>query len=269
MLHKQHLGVILLASGVAAGQTFEAASVKPSEAATPRYTMKGGPGSSDPGRIAYTNVMLRAVLLTAYDVKNYQLTVPDWMNTLRYDIAANVPESTTKEQFQAMLRNLLAARFKMEVHRETRELPIYGLLPAKGGLKIRASAPGEAPADFEPATAHGEGKDGFPIVNLRSPGVVIETKNGQARATAKDVTMERLADFLTTQAGRPVFDMTTAAGTYSFALYFTPSGPNAADGTEPSLFGALQEQLGLRLEARKGPVEMLVVDRAEKVPAEN
>ena len=269
MLYKQHIAWFILSAGLAAGQTFEAASVKPSDLGTGRYTMQGGPGSSDPGRIVYTNVMLRAVMLAAYPVKNYQLVLPDWMNTLRYDIAANVPAGATKEQFQAMLQNLLAARFKMEVHRETRELPIYGLLPAKGGLKINSAAAEEASGDLQPATVRGEGKDGFPVVTMRSPGVVIETRNGQARATAKDVTMSRFADFLSTQVGRPVFDTTGVGGTYSFNVYFTPAGPNSGDGTEPSIFGALQEQLGLRLEARKGPVEMLVVDRAEKVPAEN
>jgi uncharacterized protein (TIGR03435 family) len=114
-----------------------------------------------------------------------------------------------------------------------------------------------------------EGKDGFPALSLRAPGLVIETKGGRARMTAKEVPMTKLADLLSGQVGRPVVDMTGLAGNYSFVVYFTPEGPNSADGSEPSIFGALQEQLGLRLEARKGPVELLVIDHAEKVPTEN
>src|SRR5205823_1653898 len=103
--------------------TFEVASVKPARPDSGRYTMKGGPGTADPSRITYTNIMLRAILLSAYELKNYQISGPDWLDTLRFDITAKVPEGATKEQFQAMLRNLLETRFKMGVHRESKELP--------------------------------------------------------------------------------------------------------------------------------------------------
>jgi len=225
MLHKQHV-LLLLAASAAFPQVFEVASVKPSQAGGGRYAMSGGPGTSDPGRISYTNTMLRAILLRAYDVKSYQISGPDWLDTLRYDITAKVPDSATREQFQAMLQNLLATRFHMAVHREPKELPIYALLVAKNGPRIKPaaddSAPAGKPADFQlPVVRPGEGRDGFPVVSLRAPGLVIETKDGRARITAKDSPLSKLADFLSSRLGRPVIDMTGLAGNYSFERVFT------------------------------------------------
>ena len=254
--------------------TFEAASVKPSAAQTGRYTMRGGPGTSDPGRIAYTNIMLRAVLLNAWDVKNYQLSGPDWIDTLRFDITAVLPPDATREQLQAMLRNLLETRFRMSLHREEKVLPVYALLTAKNGPKIRplaeaAATPAE-PGEAQIATVkQAEGRDGFPVLSMPSPGLIVETKNASARITGKAVSMSKFADMLSSRIGRPVLDATGLTGNFTFQLYFTPDGPNAADGTEPNIFSAVQEQLGLRLEARKAPVELLVIDHAAKVPAEN
>ena len=277
-----HIGLLtIVASGVASSQTattdelrFEVASVKPARSVSGRFTMNGGPGTSDPVRITYTNIMLRRILLSAYEVKNYQISGPGWLDTLRFDITAKVPDGTTKDQFQLMLQNLLITRFKMTVHRESKELPIYALLGAKNGPKIRATAEdgassGKPSEDQLAMIQSAEGKDGFPALSLRAPGLVIETKGGRARVTAKEVPMTKLADLLSGQLGRAVVDMTGLAGNYSFVVYFTPEGPNSADGSEPSIFGALQKQLGLRLEARKGPVELLVIDHAEKVPTEN
>jgi uncharacterized protein (TIGR03435 family) len=276
MLHKQHLICLLLALGpsLSQAQTFEAASVKPAQPGGGRYTMRGGPGTSDPGRITYTNVMLRAVMLVAYDVKNWQLSVPDWFDTFRYDIAATLPAATTKEQFQAMLCDLLETRFQIRTHRETKDQPIYALVTAKNGSKIKPTAedgstPAELTDDRIARVQRGEGRDGFPVVNMPSSGLIVETRDGRARITAKAVPLSKFADMLVSRVGRPVFDRTGLAGNYSFELYFTPEGPNADDSAEPSIFRALQEQLGLRLEARRGPVELLVVDHAEKVPTGN
>src|SRR5690349_9144323 len=114
MLQKQHFVFwVLFSAGTLYGQSFEVASVKAVPNGTGRFTMSGGPGTNDPGRIAYMNIPLRRVLLAAYDLPNYQIAGPDWLNTLRYDISASLPAGTTKEQFQAMLRDLLAKRFQM------------------------------------------------------------------------------------------------------------------------------------------------------------
>jgi uncharacterized protein (TIGR03435 family) len=152
MLQKQHasLAAAMAMTAVAAfGQpAFEVASVKSAGPGGGRFTLTGGPGTPDPGRIVYTNIPLRRVLLEAYDIANSRLSGPDWLDTLRYDITAKIPEGTTKKQFQEMLRNLLAARFQMVVRREVKELPVYSLLPAKGGVKIKPIEPatGDTPA---------------------------------------------------------------------------------------------------------------------------
>ena len=250
---------------------FEVASVKPSSSASGRFTLNGGPGTSDPGRIGYTNITLRRILPIAYEVRDYQISGPDWLDVLRFDIAAKLPDGTTKEQFQSMLRNLLALRFGMIVHRESKELPIFALLVAKNGPKLKAvvAATGE-PAEEQLATIRpAEGNDGFPRLSLPAPGLVIETRNGRARVTAREVPLTKFADLLSGQLGRPVVDMTDLNGNYSFVLYFAPEGPNASDGPDPGIFSAVQEQLGLRLEARKAPVDLVVIDHAEKVPTGN
>ncbi len=274
MLFKQHtlLGVLLFAAGAAAcAQEFDVASVKPSALQTGRFTMTGGPGTSDPGRINYTNIPLRRVLLNAYDLSNYQITGPDWLDSQRFDIAATIPAGATKPQFQAMLRNLLAARFQMTVHRESRELAVYVLIPAKTGPKLTALGIGpaaESPENQVASVKSDSGKDGFPVLSMPGPGLIIETRNGRARITAKETSLAKFADMLTTQLGRPVLDRTQLTGNFSFELYFTPE--NSTDvGSEPSLSGAVREQLGLRLEARKAPVELLIIDHVEKVPTGN
>ena len=247
---------------------FEVASVKAAPSTGGRFTMSGGPGTADPGRITYSNVPLRLVLLKAYDVRNYQLTGPGWLNTLRFDITAKIPEGVGQEQLQAMLRSLVETRFQMTLHRESKELPVYALLVAKRGSRLKPAAPQST--DDQIATAlPGEGPDGFPKLLMPSSGIVIVTKNGAARITANATPMTKFADFLSGRTGRPVMDQTNLAGIYSFVLYFTPEGANANDSSEPDLFAALQEQLGLRLDARRALVELLVIDHVEKIPTGN
>jgi uncharacterized protein (TIGR03435 family) len=247
---------------------FEAASVKAAPSAGGRFSMSGGPGTADPARIAYSNIPLRIVMLNAYDVRNYQLIGPDWLNTLRFDITAKVPEDISRDQFRAMLRNLLETRFRITLHRESREMPIYALQIAKRGSRLKPVT--AQSTDEEIATAlPADGPDGFPKLRMPSSGIVIETKNGAARITGNQTTMLKFADFLSSRTGRPVMDQTDLAGNYSFVVYFTPEGAGAGDSGEPDLFAALQEQLGLRLQPLKAPVELLVIDHAEKIPTEN
>src|SRR5690348_11913722 len=138
-------------------QSFDTASVRPSSSTSPLFNFK-----EDPGRITYTNVPLRRALLSAYDLKNYQLSGPDWLNTLRYDIAANVPARATKEQVRSMLQNLLVSRFQMSMRRETRELPIYTMVVAKNGPKIK-SVGGAQPEEQIATVKQQQGKDGLPV----------------------------------------------------------------------------------------------------------
>jgi uncharacterized protein (TIGR03435 family) len=155
----------------------------------------------------------------------------------------------------------------MTVHRESKELPIYALLVAKNGPKIKPVSTDNPGEEELAGMKANEGKDGFPVLSLQAPALIVETRSGRGRVTAKEVPIAKLADVLTGEAGRPVFDRTGLAGNYSFMLYFAPE--NSGDTSEPSIFAALQEQIGLRLEARKGPVELLVIDHAERVPTEN
>ena len=99
--------------------------------------MRGGPGSPDPGQITYSNVSLKQVLTNAYGIKSYQISGPKWLDSERFDIVAKIAMGSTKEQFQMMLQNLLAERFKLAVHHETKELPIYALVVGKGGPKLK------------------------------------------------------------------------------------------------------------------------------------
>jgi uncharacterized protein (TIGR03435 family) len=252
-------------------QSFDAASVRPGPPAnTGRFTMTGGPGTSDPIFLRYANVPLKRVLMTAYDMKYWQISGPDWLNTLRFDITARVPEGATREQSLAMMRNLLTERFEMTVHRETKDLPIYALLVDKNGAKLKAA---KGPAGDENTVAtvkKNEGKDGFPVLTPGAMGIVVETRNGRARISGFHSDLAKLADFLSNQLGRPVFDQTRIAGVFDFEVYYRPENAPVDDaGPYPGIFDALREQLGLRLDARKGAVEMLVIDHIEKVPAGN
>jgi uncharacterized protein (TIGR03435 family) len=174
-MDRSSASLIFLTLVVGNSQTFEVASVKPSTQTTGRITMKGGPGTSDPTRIAYSNIMLKRLLIGAYDVRSDQIVGPDWLDIQRFDIAATLPEGATREQFQAMLRNLLETRFRMTIHRETKELPIYALIPLKKGTKLRADSDSPVtPTEEHLAVIQSkDGRDGFPALKITSPGLVI------------------------------------------------------------------------------------------------
>ena len=290
--------------------TFEVASVKPAAPITGnaiRVMMRGGPGTPDPGQITYTNVTVKNVLMNAYGVKGFQISGPGWLDSERYDIVAKLPRGATKAEFMAMLQNLLAERFKLTLHREKKDLPMYVLVVGKNGPKLKESvddaAPkeGDVPKSDGPAAAMGKiaiGKDGFPVLPPGSGGrgaTAMMLMNGNARMTANRQSMAGLAEMLSGQLDLPVVDMTGLTGNYDFTLYFAPEGlvgmrlpgglpppPPPGEGgpgmpmasapdaqSNPSLFAALQEQLGLKLEQRKGPVDLLVIDHLEKAPVEN
>ncbi|MGD0868828.1 MAG: TIGR03435 family protein [Bryobacteraceae bacterium] len=271
----------ILACSAALGQTvgghpsFEVASVKPL-AEFPRmvpggpeirYGCFGGPGSSAPGRFWCNATSLRQLVVSAYHLKPYQLTLPAWMGLTYYDIAARIPAGSTAEQFRFMQQNLLAERFKMTVHFDKKEVPVYELKVAKGGPKCKETT-------TEPPS---EDRDVI--------GEYLE-EGGRVRHTAKQ-TMEELAAYLTIRLRQPVFDATGLTATYDIVLNFVqePSdrglpwgaaassdggvGPASDPAGGPTLIGAVQSQLGLKLEAKKGTIDVLVIDHAEKVPTEN
>jgi uncharacterized protein (TIGR03435 family) len=295
--------VFCLAALGRAQPAFEVAVVKPAGPPTGwtmRAGIEGGPGTGEPGRITYSHLSLKTVLWMAYNVTNLQISGPAWLDSERYDILAKVPQGASKEQVAVMLQNLLADRFQLVLHHEERILPVYVLLIGNKGSKLKPSEEKPAKDDSSPTPAGGSqspssarpakpnfDKYGFPELQPGLKGRTMMLKiSGNERLTAHEVSMERLAtDWLTSEVGRVVVDMTGLKGYYDFTLTFSPENNtrpfgipgdtgnpvgNAPDRVAPpSIFAALQDQLGLKLESRKMPVDVLVVDKANKVPTEN
>jgi uncharacterized protein (TIGR03435 family) len=183
------------------------------------------------------------------------MSAPDWlmnpgMNSPRFDITAKLPDGAAAEQFQLMLRDMLASRFKMAVHRETKERPIYNLIAAKNGPKMKQSV-----------TPPGADAQSFAMSLDRTGGF---------RMRAVGVSMEALAARLSRRGnlGRPVRDATGLTGFWDFVLSWQLDEALPEADSFPALFEALQNQLGLRLVSTTGPVETLVIDHLEKNPTE-
>jgi bla regulator protein blaR1 len=250
------VGVGLLLSVCAGAQSFEVASIKRSP---PPTIGEGQPptGFQIPrgsGRLNTMRTTLRMLITFAYNVKDYQLSGgPGWANSETYDITAKAAENATPDQIRAMLQTLLRERFKLVLRQGTKEAPIYELVVAKGGVKIQEDT-----------------------TSARSATMM----TGRGKAGALRTSLANFVQLLGVVTGRPVVDKTGLTSTYKFDLNWTPDpgeggppalgGPDAAplDSNGPSLFTALQEQLGLKLESAKGPVESLVIEGAEK-PSEN
>jgi uncharacterized protein (TIGR03435 family) len=254
---------------------FEVASVKPAAARSVRASMRGGPGTDDPGQISFANVTLIHVLLRAYDVKTYQVSGPDWLSSERYDIAAKIPPGTTKEQFNLMLQNLVAERFHLVLHHATKQFQGYELVAGKNGSKLKASESSgpDAPA---PAAPPKTDSNGFP--QLDGPGLVMmEGLKGRAVVsflTARSQPISTLVDMLSREFRLPILDRTGLTGKFDFRLEFAPQAPGAlvpatTGESGPNLLTAVREQLGLKLEPMKIPLEVLIIDHADKVPTEN
>ena len=215
---------------------FEVASVKP------HSSPEGSPHVSiarDPGRLTLTNITVRGLIREAYGLKVYPLSRgPDALSTDRYDVIAKVHPDASKEQRMLMLQALLAERFKLAVHRETKELPVYALVAGKNGPKLRAAE------DDGSAPEIGSG-DGHQI-------------------KAHHISMKMLAATLQGYIGDTVIDATGLSGMFDLNLDFNVDENPSAEG--PTVFEAVQ-RLGLKLETRKGPVEAIVIDHVEKPSA--
>lgn len=217
---------------------FEAATVK--RAPPPPNRNYTSSMRMDPARITCTNVTIHKLMVESYEVKDYQVSGPDWINTELYNIEATMAPGTSGDQVLVMVRNLLADRFQLAMHRETKELPIYALVVAKGGSKLKPSESGR-----------------------------MGTSSSPGKITSERTFLRNLAEVLSRQLDMPVLDMTGLKGTFELTLEWTPDRGPSAESTGQSIFTAIQEQLGLKLDARKSPIEMLVVDHAEKVPITN
>jgi len=202
------------------------------------------------------------------------------MSSRRYDVAAAVPSGASKEQFRVMLQRLVADRFRLVTHMETREMRGFDLTP-HDRAKLRAAAP--ADAGPEPEGRRRTDGEGYPI--LEHPGIaVMEGQRGGAVVsfvTAKAQPVSALADLIAREFRLPIVDKTALTGLYDFRVEFAPQPPGALppaspdalvdtpDTSAPNLTTALQQQLGLRLVSTKVRVPVLVVDSAEQVPAGN
>jgi uncharacterized protein (TIGR03435 family) len=295
MVRSHVLPWILLISGFAAAQSFEVASVKPVESAELRTRYKpleGGSGSKTPTRIG-GHVTFQGMVMRAYGVTSRRISGPSWMDEGYYEIAATLAPGATKEQERMMWQNLLKERFHLEAHRETRELPVFLLVTGKNGPKFKTSDPAAEAADMEAAAASSSqprpkvtmGEDGFPQIPADAKihgSFTLSLSSGEflrIKMFYRHKTMAELADAISSYAGRLVDDRTGLKGKYDFTLAFEtdPSEPASRPGGELStpaergagLFTAVQEQLGLKLDAAKSKIEMLVIDRVERAPTEN
>ncbi len=226
--------ICLATCALAQPPTFEAATIKPS---------KDDPGHSGShtrtGMMILTGQTLKGLICSAYGVKDYQVSGgPKWIEADRFDINAKAAGAANDAELHEMLQSLLADRFQLVFHREEKIGPGYALVLAKSGLKIT------------------------PVEGVS--GTNSNGRKGQLEVTG--MTMARLAETLSRELKTPVIDLTETPGAYNFKLQWLTEGD--ADDLRSALFAALQAQLGLKLEARKIPVEMIVVDRAEK-PSEN
>jgi bla regulator protein blaR1 len=252
---------------------FEVASVKPNVRGAKGVVSGGLPG----GGYSLTNGTLEILISIAYKVRGYQISGgPTWIATDRWDIEARAPEGGVSPQagppdstVELMLQSLLEDRFQLKIHREVKEAPVYELTVAKNGPKMKLSLdqdPVAFPAMPQPGGSIPRGRIRF-------------RPSGQLDGNA--VPVEDLVIVLSDLSGRPVINRTELKDLYDFTLEWSPelmpgltspgeNGQPAAspNTTGPSLFTALQEQLGLKLESSKGPVEVLVIDSVQK-PSEN
>jgi uncharacterized protein (TIGR03435 family) len=254
--------------------TFDAASVRPVPPDSSIRTFTTGIADSpDPGLFRYTNCTLMRLLLDAYDVHPFQIVAPNWLSEVFFDVQATLPPATTKLQLDEMLQSLLAERFRLTLHRETRDLPIYSIMVARGGPKINEVSGKAAaePDDLTPGHPGPVDAFGLPTLHLAHPGIFV-IQGPVTRIMVKQQTMSQFSNRLAQPLGRMVVDATGLTGQYDFTVTFANEGRG---GPQPELDGApdvrvaIQEQLGLRLESGKGPVDVIVVDHIEKTPTEN
>ena len=266
------------AFGQAAAPRFEVASVKANAQDGADVQGLGTVRFLNGGRLNAEKAQLRYIILNAYGVKSFQLLGgPGWIESAHYDIDAKASDQANPGDLRRMLLTLLEERFQLQAHRETRQLPVYELSAAKSGLKLPPP---------KQANCAGAGGDGPPMPGEAPCGRIVMTFSaGGARMLGAQVPMAELLRVLSNVLARTVVDRTGFTGLFDVRLEFspdsslgglpTPAGADdprvptiPADPNHPGIFAALQQQLGIRVEAAKGPVEVVVIDRVER-PSEN
>ncbi|HEY4088877.1 MAG TPA: TIGR03435 family protein [Bryobacteraceae bacterium] len=279
------MGVIVQAQTVSPAVNFEVASVRPApppDGRTPARRSSGipGPNNKDPGRFSARLSMLNLILI-AYDIPLYRLSEESDLGLMRLDVEARMPVDTTRDQFSVMLQNLLTERLGLKAHWATRQIDMYALVLAKGGPKLTFAAPDLPQASNDSSEAGNPdrvGANGFPVP---------PSGNGQWRGVApggkiglrghNEAAAELAMAIGPGTLGAPLTDATGLTGRYDYTLFWSTTATDAerrgtpitAESDGPSIFEAVQDQLGLKIEKRRGPVQMLVVDHVEKKPTRN
>ncbi|HKE28997.1 MAG TPA: TIGR03435 family protein [Bryobacteraceae bacterium] len=266
---------------------FEVASIKPADPSPMGQIMIQM--RADAGMLRYTNVSLKDCIRVAYRIKDYQIEGPDFIGDTRYNITAKFPSGATESDVPEMLQVLLTDRFKLTVHREKKDHAVYALVADKGGPKLKpAEVPtGDAPPD-------GQGGARGPVGRGGRGGMMMSMGPDGMHVKASSITLADLGERLSRFTDKPIIDQTGIQGQYDFDLAFTPenvrgmpgggmmmrgggapSGPGgegrpaeAASDSGGTIFDAVQ-RYGLKLESRKAPMDIVVVDHMEKSPTEN
>jgi uncharacterized protein (TIGR03435 family) len=272
------IAISLLTTAIAAGQTpgpgaplpaFEVASVKPNTSGDP-----GSRGQTGRGSATFTNTSTRMLIVNAYNIRAERVVGgPGWLDSERYDVTARAPEGTTDNQIPLMMRALLAERFKLATRTETRDEPVYALVLAREDGRLGPSLRRATECVKGGPSGGRAGGPGF-AVPLLQPGQqavcgVRSLSDGRMSVVQGGaVPLDRLANTLRGTGGREVVDRTGLSGNFDFDLRFAPEALRSAvaddDSNLPNVFTAVQEQLGLKLDAQRGPVEYLVIERVER-----
>jgi uncharacterized protein (TIGR03435 family) len=254
-------------AGSIAPPAFDAATIRPNASGSPdvHFTFPTG------GRFIARNVSLKMLLMRAYKAKNFEIAGgPAWLDSARWDVTATAPSTLEEHQFKLMLQSLMAERFQLQAHRETRQLSGYTLSPAKNGSKLPNPTGACFPHDEPPPVRVAGQPLQVPCGGLTMDGTHLE---------GRKISMPLFASAISNMLGRPVLDNTGYAGTFDVHLAFAPEGiaalsgggfdspslaASASDSANPTLFTSIERQMGLKLESQKVPAEILVIDRAAK-----
>jgi uncharacterized protein (TIGR03435 family) len=250
---------------------FEVASIKlspPPDGGRAFSGIRGGPGSDDPLHATFTRMRLGGIISYAYDLKPYEFDQTDPRYRLDdFDISVTIPENTTREQFRLMLRTLLAERFHLRIHREKKSADVFDLVQARGGHKLH---PPTTPGEPKPMGTFEKDEENLPKL---PPGVSTQVcAFGGCRLQQIGTTLSFLVLILSADLRAPVIDATGLAGQkFDYSVGYGPSDatPNRPLDAPPPLATAINDQLGLRLERRKGEVDVLIVDSVDRQPTEN
>jgi uncharacterized protein (TIGR03435 family) len=284
---KTILAILLVSSAFAQSPQFEVASIKPFDPSAQGQVLGGL--HVDGAQIRAAGLSLRDLLAMAYKIKATLISGPDWTASARFDISATLPAGSTPAQLPEMVQALLADRFQMKVHKDKKEFPIYALLVAKGGLKMKEVPPSSDADKDEPKAARGVTSTGV------GNGINVNYGNGISctfannRFEAHKLTMAIFAGNLERFADRQIVDMTGLTVPYDFAfdvmpedyramllrsavwagVNLPPEAQKMLDDSSPAALGDALQQIGLKLEARKAPLDVLVIDDALKTPTAN